>query len=77
MRYCSFLKKRSRRGNRISHSHIRTGRWFKPNIIKKRIYVEELGKWITVKMSAKALKKLSKKTLLQLAKEKGVKLSIK
>ncbi len=35
-------------------------RTFKPNLQKKRIYVPELDRWVTVRMTAKALKTMDR-----------------
>ena len=55
-------------GNNISHAHNKTKRRFLPNIQKKRIWVKELNKFVTVKLSAKALRTISKNGTSELAK---------
>jgi large subunit ribosomal protein L28 len=35
-------------------------RTFKPNLQKKRIYVPELKRWVTVRLTAKALKTINR-----------------
>lgn len=47
-------------GNNVSHAHNKTRRRFLPNLQKKKIWVAEEKKWITVKATAKALKTLDK-----------------
>ncbi len=47
-------------GNNVSHAHNRTKRRFLPNLQKKRIWVQELNRFVTVKLSAKAIKSISK-----------------
>ena len=37
-----------------------TPRWFYPNIRRKRIFVPELGKFVDVKCTARALKTIAK-----------------
>jgi large subunit ribosomal protein L28 len=54
-------------GNNVSHANNRTKRRFLPNLQKKRIYVQELNKYVTVKLTAKALKTISLKGTAQLA----------
>jgi len=47
-------------GNSVSHAHNRTKRRFLPNLQKKRIWVQELNRYVTLKVSAKAIKSISK-----------------
>jgi large subunit ribosomal protein L28 len=44
----------------VSHANNKTRRRFLPNIQKKRIWVPEEGRWVTVKITASALKTLDK-----------------
>jgi large subunit ribosomal protein L28 len=65
-------------GNSISHAHNKTKRRFLPNLHKKRIWVKELNRFVTVKVSSKALKTLAKNGTSELAKlvqEKKIKVS--
>ena len=55
-------------GNSISHAHNSTKRRFLPNLQKKRIWVKELNKFVTVRVSASALRTLSKNGTSQIAK---------
>mgnify|MGYP001335922824 FL=1 len=48
-------------GNNVSKSLNRTKRRFDVNLIKKRFYIPEEDKWITLKVSASALKTINKK----------------
>ena len=57
-----------RYGSSISHAHNKTKRRFLPNLQKKKIWVQELNREVTVKLSAKALKTLSKNGTAELAK---------
>jgi len=47
-------------GNHVSHAHNRRKRRFLPNLQKKRIWVQELNRFVTVKLSANAIKTISK-----------------
>ncbi len=75
MAKCEFTGKRAKVGNRVSHSNHKTKHWQKPNIISKRIWDESQGKWVRVKVSARALRTITKKGLQAAAKDAGVKLS--
>ena len=47
-------------GNNVSHALNRTKRRFNVNLLKKRFYIPEEDKWITLKVSASALKTINK-----------------
>ena len=47
-------------GNNVSHSLNRTKRRFNVNLIKKRFYISEEDRWITLKISTSALKTINK-----------------
>ncbi len=47
-------------GNNVSHAHNRSRRRFLPNLQKKRVWVQELNRFVTLKLSAKAIKSISK-----------------
>ncbi|GMU86849.1 MAG: 50S ribosomal protein L28 [Ignavibacteriales bacterium] len=55
-------------GNHVSHAHNKTKRRFLPNLQKKRIWVAELNRFITVKLTAKGIKTLQKNGTAQIAK---------
>jgi len=61
-------------GNHVSHSNIKTKRKFYPNLIKKKFYLPEEDKYITLKISASALRTINKKGIevcVKEAREKG------
>jgi large subunit ribosomal protein L28 len=55
-------------GNNVSHAHNRSKRRFLPNLQKKRIWVQELNRFITLKLSTSAIKNISKKGTSEVAK---------
>jgi len=59
-RVCELTGLRPITGNNVSHSNRRTKRRFLPNLQKKRFFVPETGEWVTIKLSAKALKCINK-----------------
>ncbi len=73
-RICSITGKKSKTANNVSHSHRKTKRVQRPNLIKKRIFIPEENRTVTLKLSARALRTLAKKDLSQVIKEKGLKL---
>ncbi len=60
-------------GNNVSHANNRNRRRFLPNLQKKRIWIPEEKRWVTLKITTKALKTLDKKGYLAMCKENGVK----
>ncbi|MCW8809712.1 MAG: 50S ribosomal protein L28 [Ignavibacteriaceae bacterium] len=55
-------------GSSISHAHNKTKRRFLPNLQTKKIWVQELNREVKVKLTAKALKTISKNGTSDLAK---------
>jgi large subunit ribosomal protein L28 len=55
-------------GNNVSHAHNRSKRRFLPNLQKKRIWVQELNRFVTLKLSASAIKSISKNGTSEVAK---------
>ncbi len=73
-RVCQITGKRPQVGNNVSHANNRTKRKFYPNLHKKRFFIPEEDKWITLKLSAKAIKTINKNgisAVLKKAKDKG------
>jgi large subunit ribosomal protein L28 len=66
---CELTGKRPLTGNNVSHSNKKTRRRFLPNLQKKRIYIPEEDRYVTMKISTKALKTLDKKGLKAMLKE--------
>ena len=59
-RVCQITGKRPRSGNNVSHANNKTKRKFYPNLHKKRFYIPEEDKWITLKVSTQALRTINK-----------------
>lgn len=68
-RVCELTGKKAMVGNNVSHSLNRTKRQFKANLIKKRFYIPEEDKWITLKVSTRALKNINKLGVAAVLKE--------
>ncbi|PJZ69435.1 50S ribosomal protein L28 [Leptospira perolatii] len=58
-------------GNNVSHSHLKTRRTWKLNLIKKRIFLEDENRWVTVRISTRALRTLRKKGIKAAIKDNG------
>ena len=59
-RVCELTGKRAMVGNNVSHAMNKTKRTFDVNLIKKRFYIPEEDKWVTLKVSTSALKTINK-----------------
>ena len=73
-RVCELTGKKAMSGNNVSHALNRTKRKFNANLMTKRFYIPEEDKWITLKVSASALKNINKKgisAVIKEAREKG------
>ena len=57
---CELTGKKAMVGNNVSLSLNRTKRKFNANLMKKRFYLPEEDKWITLKVSTSALKTINK-----------------
>lgn len=56
-------------GNNVSHAHNKTRRRFLPNLQKKRVWIPEEKRYITLKLTARAIKTLDKKGYTAMVKE--------
>ena len=73
-RVCELTGKKAMVGNNVSHAKNRTKRKFSVNLAKKRFFIPEEDKWITLKVSTSALKTINKigiSAMLKDAKSKG------
>ena len=55
-------------GHNVSHANNRTPRRFLPNLQSKRIWVQELKRYVNIKLSSKALKTVTKNGTAEIAK---------
>lgn len=73
-RVCELTGKKAMVGNNVSHAMNRTKRRFETNLIKKRFYIPEEDKWVTLKVATSTLKTINKigiTAALKKAKVKG------
>jgi len=73
-RVCQLTGKSVMVGNNVSHSNRKTKRKFFPNLVTKKFFVPEEGKFVTLKISTSALRTVNKKGItacIKEAKEKG------
>ncbi len=57
---CDLTGKRPLTGNYVSHSNHKTKRRFLPNLQTKRFFMPETSEWVTLKVSASAIRTISK-----------------
>ena len=69
---CKISGKKPLVGNNVSHSHNKTKRRQYPNLQSKRIYVEQLGKFVRLRISVRALKTVTRMGLMPYLKKQGL-----
>ena len=72
---CKLSGKMPLRGNRVSKAHNKTNRFQYPNLQKKKIFVPELNRTVTIKLSVKAIKIIDKLGLMRYLKKQGLSLT--
>ena len=59
-RVCQLTGTRMMVGNNVSHSNRKTKRRFYPNLVKKRFLLESKDEYVTLKITASALRTVNK-----------------
>ena len=72
---CKLTGKKPLRGNKVSKSNNRTNRFQYPNLQRKKIFIPELNKSVTIKISVKAMKIIDKIGLFPYLKKQGLSLT--
>ncbi|HKE15441.1 MAG TPA: 50S ribosomal protein L28 [Kofleriaceae bacterium] len=62
-RVCEVTGKKALVGNRVSHSNHKTKRRLEVNLRNKRFWFEEEGRWIRLRLSARAMRLIDKRGL--------------
>ena len=62
-RVCEITGKRPVTGNRVSHANNRKRRRFLPNLHTQRFWLESEQRWISLRVSTKALRTIEKNGL--------------
>ena len=60
-RECEVTGKRPVSGNKVSHANNHTKRRFLPNLQNRKFWVETENRWISMRISAAALRTIDKK----------------
>ena len=56
-------------GNHVSHAHNKVKRRFNVNLQKKRFYIPEEDRWVTLRVTANTIKTINKKGISAVLKE--------
>ncbi len=75
-RKCTVTGRGTMYGNAVSHSHLKTRRIWKVNIVTKKVFLEDENRYVTVKLSTRALRTLRKKGLKAAIKDNGGSLNV-
>jgi large subunit ribosomal protein L28 len=67
--------KRQLRARNVSHSNIKTPRWQKVNVQRRRLWGPELGRHVTLRLATSDLRTIDNIGLLAFAKQHGYKLA--
>jgi large subunit ribosomal protein L28 len=59
-RVCEVTGKKPMSGNKVSHANNKTKRKFLPNLHEKRFWVPSEGRFVRLRVSAKAMKTIDK-----------------
>jgi large subunit ribosomal protein L28 len=68
-RVCEVTGKKPVTGHNVSHSNIKTKRRFLPNLKTKRFFFAEEDRWVTLKVSADAIRTINKNGLASVIKD--------
>ncbi|MEI6184203.1 MAG: 50S ribosomal protein L28 [Bacteroidota bacterium] len=68
-RVCQVTGKKPITGNKVSHSNIKSKRRFLPNLQTKRFFFAEEDRWVTIKVSADAIRTINKNGLATVIKQ--------
>ncbi len=68
-RVCELTGKRAMVGNKVSHAMNKSKRKFNVNLIKKRFYLAEEDRWVTLRVAASTIKTINSKGLMAVLKK--------
>ena len=60
---CDLTGAEPRTGNNVSHAKNATKRRWEPNLKKKRVFLTDENRWVTLRLTVAALKSISKNGL--------------
>tara|TARA_S200000501_G_scaffold359498_1_gene385452 strand:- start:1342 stop:1566 length:225 start_codon:yes stop_codon:yes gene_type:complete len=68
-RVCQVTGKKAMVGNNVSHSNKKTKRKFNINLVKKRFFIKEENRWVSLRLSTSAIRSINKKGISAVLKE--------
>lgn len=68
-RICQVTGTTPLKGNKVSFSNKKSIRRFMPNLQSKRFFLAEEDKWVTLKLTAQAMRTINKRGLYNVVKE--------
>lgn len=68
-RVCQITGKKGKVGHRVSHANNKTKRKFNPNLQKKKFFIPEENRWVTMKVSTKAIRTINRDGISQVMKK--------
>ncbi len=71
-RTCQITGKRTASGNNVSHAHNKRRRKFRPNLSRKRIWVESEGRYVRLRISHAGQRILDKRGSDAVLRELGI-----
>lgn len=69
---CELTGKKRLVGNNVSHANNRTKMAQEPNVQRKRFFVPELDRWVTLNVSTRAMRTIDKIGLPAFARKLGI-----
>ena len=69
---CQITGKRVMFGNNVSKSINKTRRRFDINLVKKRFFIPEQNKWVTLKVTTSVLKTINKKGISEVLRKNKI-----
>lgn len=60
------------KGNKVSHSNIKTKRWQNPNLQERRIFVPELRRFVRLRLTTREIRTLDKLGVAAYVKKLGL-----
>ncbi len=67
--------KRRLKAHNVSHSNIKTNRWQKVNVQRRRVWVPELRRFVTLNLTTRDIRSIDKLGITAYARQYGVNLS--
>lgn len=68
-RVCQISGKKARTGNNVSKANNKTKRKFYPNLQRKRFYLPDEDRWVTIRVSTSTLRTINKNGISAVLKE--------